>query len=285
MSLTPPFLLILGAVILCSFGAGWVLARRRGGETPPTETRTLVTDEEMACPERQYLFMGKVAHALRNPLTGVLMSAELLQEEDDPSQVRMALERILEQGRQIREIIMRIQEATALEACQYRLDLEAVQLRDAVQETVDLYQSRARVKGQHLAVEPFSDDVRVVADRRFLSSILGELVTNALKYAPKGTTVLIGGGSSELGFRVWVQDEGPGISVEERPLLFQRFVKLSPVPTAGESHIGLGLWSARVMAETLGGELRFEPAEPKGGRFVLDLLQAYLPPSTSTIIA
>ena len=63
------------------------------------------------------------------------------------------------------------------------------------------------------------------------------------------------------------------------------FGLISPVPTAGESHIGLGLWSARVMSETLGGELRYEPAEPRGGRFVVDLLKAYLRPTTSTIIA
>lgn len=253
--------------------------------TTATNIKSFTIAEEMECPERQYLFMGKVAHALRNPLTGVLMSAELLQEEDDPAQIRMALERILEQGRQIREIIMRIQEATALEACQYRLDLEAVQLRETVQEIFDLYQSRAKTKGQRLEIEPFSEHVRVVADRRFLSSILGEMISNAIKYSPKDAAIRLGGGPCDIGYRVWVQDEGPGIGAEERAKLFQRFVKLSPIPTAGESHIGLGLWSARIMAQTLGGDLCCRPAEPKGSRFELELLQAYLKPSTSTIIA
>jgi len=290
LALTP--LTVTGALLAC-FGLGilagiWVMRRSRvecDALPEPEEPRTIVVPDDMQFLDRQYLFMGKVAHALRNPLTGVLMSAELLQEEDDPTQIRQALERILEQGRQIQEVIMRIQEATALEACQYRLDLEAVQLKDAIEETVSQFRPRAKAKRQILEVDEPPPSVRVVADRRFLSSMLGELISNAIKYSPKDSTIRISTAPSDHGYAIQVADHGPGIAAEEQVQLFQRFVRLSPVPTAGESHIGLGLWSARVMTETLGGDLRVESAPGQGSRFVLDLLQAYAPPSTSTTTA
>jgi len=229
-----------------------------------------------SCEELQSQLIRQVAHALRNPLAGILMGAELLQEEDDPAHIRRTLGRITEQSLQIKDLIDQIQQAMAVQACQFRVELAGLHLRQEVQEAVEVYRTRAATKGQTLEFSPAGEDQVAIADRAFLQGVLKEMLGNAVKFSPRGGVIHISMARHEEYLRVRVRDGGPGIRDTDREGLFQPFRRLSAVPTGGESGLGLGLWTARNMARTLGGDL-LECSEggPAGGAcFALDLLEA-----------
>ncbi|KFN50671.1 sensor histidine kinase [Arenimonas composti] len=104
--------------------------------------------------------------------------------------------------------------------------------------------------------------------------VLGNLLSNALKYAPPGSEVeveLERGGDAGDRALLRVLDRGPGVAEADRPRLFRRFQPLSAAPTGGETATGLGLALARQRARTMGGELRYAPREGGGAVFLLEL--------------
>ena len=109
------------------------------------------------------------------------------------------------------------------------------------------------------------------ADRRSLLCSLENLVSNAIKFSPKGTLVKIrlqDDGESGV-FRI--EDQGPGVREEERELLFRRFTRLSARPTGGEISTGLGLHIVHELMEAMGGSVYYEPGPRGGACFVLTL--------------
>jgi signal transduction histidine kinase len=276
VNLQPALLGSVGSALL-ALGLGWALGRRRRPESPPPR-RPLRDEHDLQVPEAVHRFMAKVIHALHNPLTGVLMSAEMLQEEMEPEVARRAAARVLEQGRQLREILRRIQEGTSLEACHFHLDLEAVDLGTLLRETLEDLEPRAAVKGQRFEVADLPPGFLAVGDRAFIRPILGELLSNAVKFAPLEARIQLGGEQDGDLCRVWVRNGGTPIPAGARPALFEPFARLTTPPTGGETTLGLGLWTARVRAEALGGTLREEPLGPGQVRFVLELLRAHVQP-------
>jgi signal transduction histidine kinase len=116
----------------------------------------------------------------------------------------------------------------------------------------------------------------VIADPNRLMQVLGNLVSNAIKYSPENTTVTIWAESLGDYIRINVADQGPGIPPEERPKLFKEFGKLSTRPTAGESSTGLGLWIAKQLMKLQKGDIGVD-CPPDGGSVFWVLLPAYKP--------
>ncbi len=279
-SLLFPFLLGLGGLIL-GFGLGWIARTSRRREPGAAKAPAEVESPTLLLPahEVQHEIMGKVAHALRNPLTGMLMSAELLREERDPVQCQRAVERICEQGLQIKDILQRIQDSTAIEACHYQLELEALPVDEVLAGVVEVQGKRAELKQILLEIQALPSSAYIIGDRQYVANCVHELLNNAMKYSHKGGRVLLGALALEDHVQVWVEDEGVGIPPQERDRLFKRFSKLSVRPTSGEAHLGLGLWTAKLMVETLGGEIGYEPRLPSGSRFFLNFLRAHQVPT------
>jgi signal transduction histidine kinase len=96
-------------------------------------------------------------------------------------------------------------------------------------------------------------------------------LSNAVKYSPLGKPILFRLLPGEKVIRFVITDEGPGISPEEQEKLFQKFSRLSPRPTAGESSVGLGLSIARKMTEAMHGRIWCESQVGKGSRFIVEM--------------
>ena len=100
--------------------------------------------------------------------------------------------------------------------------------------------------------------------------MLDNLVSNAVKFSPSGTTVTINVEKLEDIVRCTVADQGPGISKEDQEKLFKKFARLTAKPTAGESSTGLGLSITKRLTEDMNGTIRCESQEGKGAAFILE---------------
>jgi two-component system, sensor histidine kinase and response regulator len=149
---------------------------------------------------------------------------------------------------------------------------EAIDLARGLERLVAYYQSLAAPKGITLALQvPPMALPPVWVDRVAVAAVLENLLSNAVKFSPPGGRVEVRLRRDGEAMVVTVVDEGPGLSPEDQAKLFQRGVRLTPRPTAGEPSSGYGLAVAKDLAARLGGELWCDSVLDEGCAFHLRL--------------
>lgn len=222
--------------------------------------------------------MRMAAHDLRNPLTGLLMSIDLLRMDDTAARTQ-ALDRMILLVHQMMHMIRNLLDVEALEAGTRRLHIERIDLTSALRESLATLEPVAHRKSISLRYADSLPNLIVLADRGALRQISDNLLSNAVKYSPAGATVLLSASPvSNDRVRFQVSDEGPGIRDDEKPRLFQRYTCLSARPTGGELSTGLGLSIVQELVTHLGGRVWCESEPGRGSTFIVEL-PAATPPS------
>lgn len=208
-------------------------------------------------------------HALGNYLTVTGATADLLLRtlEHHPNpQVVVWLEGIRHATDLMTQIATQLMRHTTVTQSP-RLMFEQVHLPMMVERARAYYQRRGEAKKIWVTWGADVQQPLAWADRVATAVMLENLLSNAIKFSPHGTEVQIAV-REEGGFLVCsVQDQGPGLSDEDQVKLFQRGVKLSSVPTGGESSTGYGLAVAKELIEAQGGTIWCESRLGHGARF------------------
>lgn len=224
--------------------------------------------------EQKNQFFGIVAHDLRNPLNGIVLAAQLLAEEDDPAVVNTTAKKIAKQGREMTELVGRFLDIAALETGKVKPEPIVFDLSRIAKEILELHRPRAREKGIGLVFQTEAEPANVLADEAFTKAILDNLISNAIKYSPGETQVRVELRREGDGLRLSVEDQGPGLTAEDREKLFQRFAKLSANPTGGEKSTGLGLSIAKHMADAMGCQIWVVSQPGHGATFLVGFPRA-----------
>ncbi len=192
-------------------------------------------------------FSASVAHEIRNPLSAMQMTAEMLRRSASPEQAEdldLLLSEMARLAHSVDEILFHAGEP--------RYDFRPVALREVAEEAVRVLEPRARHLGIRLRLEAGEAPGPVVrGDRGKLAQALLNLLLNALQASPPEETVTVGVEAGEGRVRVRVRDRGPGIPGELLPRIFEPFVS---GPGGGT---GLGLSVTRAIAEAHGGAVRY----------------------------
>jgi signal transduction histidine kinase len=123
--------------------------------------------------------------------------------------------------------------------------------------------------------------VSLTTDFVAMQQVVDNLLSNALKYSPRGSRVEIAVAEKKNCCRIEVRDQGPGVKPEEREKIFEKFGRGSAKPTQGEESIGLGLWIVRRFAMALHGAVWCEPGPGGvGSLFIVEV--PLIPPPTPT---
>lgn len=109
----------------------------------------------------------------------------------------------------------------------------------------------------------------IYSDQDYLARILDNLISNAVKFSPRGSQVVLTAAMDNGSYIIKVKDKGPGFSEADRKFLFQKFKKLSARPTAGESSNGLGLAIVKILVDRLGGEIDLQTDLKTGSEFTV----------------
>jgi two-component system OmpR family sensor kinase/two-component system sensor histidine kinase QseC len=128
----------------------------------------------------------------------------------------------------------------------------------------------AAQRGQDIAVADGGAPPLAYVDRRRIQQILGNLVANAVRYAPERSTITLGAATDHGRLRLTVSDEGTPIPAAERDRLFDKFYR-RPAHRDAPGGSGLGLAIAKSLAELHGGTVLVEDRAPTGNTFVVEL--------------
>ncbi len=149
------------------------------------------------------------------------------------------------------------------------LETTEFSLKDAIDSALEAYADMAQDKGLEVSVEVAPEVSRICADPQKLSTILDNLLSNALKFTPDGGRVIVTADLLEDRVRVCIADSGIGLSPEDCERVFSEFYR-APNVVAGTGS-GLGLAISKKLVLMHGGEIWAESAKEGGARFIFTL--------------
>jgi two-component system sensor histidine kinase/response regulator len=221
--------------------------------------------------------MSAVAHDLKNPISSVRFSAFMLRDEGlkAPDPRAELVDTILDSCDGLLKFIQDRLERDAAESKLSQLQLEAVDVEEIIGQIIRQNLATAHAKQQSLTcANDLTGLPPVRADFHALGQVLGNLVSNAIKFSLPGTSVRIEA-ALEQGtmdrMRITVHDQGPGLTVADCKDLFKPYQRLSARPTGGESSTGLGLSIAHDMITEMGGTIDFHSEVGRGASFWITL--------------
>ena len=209
-----------------------------------------------------------VVHDLKNPLTAILVNVEfLVQQASLAADDRAALSDVFSAAQAMHRMVINLLDISRSEDGMLIPKLGEVALAHMVEEVCGAVGRRSAEQGIKLAHEVGVDTV--TADRDLLRRLIENLLDNAIKYAPGGGTIEVRVSPSTDGTcEIHVNDQGPGVPLESREKIFEKYAQLDRHGGAHASHSrGLGLAFCRLAAEAHGGRIWVEENRPRGSSF------------------
>ncbi len=184
-----------------------------------------------------------VAHDLRTPLTRLNNRLEEVRDAKDEGQRQAAIEAAVNQSRELLDLFAALLRISEVEAGALRAGFSDVALSDIVSDLVESYEPDFELSG-HRLISRIEPGIVMRGDPRLLRQLVANLLDNALRHTPSGTAVELVLSRPEDGVRLTVEDDGPGISAAEAPLLFQRFSRGEKSRSSSGHGLGLALVAA-----------------------------------------
>jgi two-component system sensor histidine kinase/response regulator len=217
--------------------------------------------------------LGMISHHLQNHLAGMNMSAQLLldraRKSEDPK-LRLMAENIRSSSSQMGAFVKSFLANSAADHG-LNLKLEPINLADTAAGVIALYTEAARAKEIKLHAPVPNERAPVQADAAAVALVLDNLISNAIKFSPRGKEVFIAIRQGPKVVECEVRDQGPGFKEEDKTRMFHRYARLSAQPTGGEPSTGLGLSIARKLTQAMSGELACANAPDTGAVFTVRL--------------
>ena len=229
-------------------------------------------------------FVSVASHELRTPMTSVKTSLSLLlagAAGPRDASARELLEIAVRNADRMIRLINDLLDLSRLEAGRMEFQLEPVPLADGVAAGLETVAAFAQEQGVTVATEPPAEPQVVLGVRDRLVQVIVNLVSNAIKFSPRGGRVTVRWWS-ENGFAVTeVADQGPGIPADQLQAVFEPFRQLDSSTTREHGGAGLGLAISQGIVDALGGKLWAESVLGAGSRFFVRLPLAPEQPARS----
>uniref|UniRef100_Q01NN6 histidine kinase n=1 Tax=Solibacter usitatus (strain Ellin6076) TaxID=234267 RepID=Q01NN6_SOLUE len=211
-----------------------------------------------------------VSHEMRTPLTAIQGMTELLAAYDvEPSRRREMNLAINDEVKRLARMITEYLDITRLESGATQMRMAAVRVESILERILILIEPIAAQRQIQLVRQIPADLPAVLADPDLFSRAVENLVTNAVKYSPNGTTVTVSARAEEDCLWIDVADQGYGIPETDLSRIFEKFYRVPRVQDAGVPGTGLGLSLVREIAELHHGSVAVRSEVGKGSTFTL----------------
>jgi two-component system sensor histidine kinase BaeS len=215
-----------------------------------------------ASAEQRRAMVNDVAHELRTPLTNIRSWLEAAQDDLAPTDAQL-VDLLHEESVQLQHLIDDLSDLAAVDAGTLRVHPEPIRVRDVIEQVTDAHRGTASVR---LETSVDGDPV-VRADPVRLRQVVGNLVSNAIRYTPPGGTVTVAASRSTI----TVRDTGIGIGADDLPRVFDRFWRADESRSRATGGSGLGLAITRKLVEAHGGTIDVASVPGEGTVFTVRL--------------
>ena len=220
-------------------------------------------------------FFSSVSHDLRTPVAAIKAAVGVVlqhEPENMPPPLHRLLGNIDQAADELATLIEDLLQIARLQSRRVELWRSDVDMRDVVNRAVRAVEPLFQSRQQHVTSTLPDDPVLVAVDVERIGRVLRNVLGNAHKYAPTGSTVsVVLDGNVDGSVCVSIADQGPGIPGADQERIFERFYRVTSAGSAGPAGSGLGLAIARGLAELHGGRLWVESAPGQGSTFRLTL--------------
>lgn len=220
--------------------------------------------------ESKTKFLGVASHDLRNPLVSIRGISQYLDSEKfgplNESQKELVTT-IVQASDSMLTLVEDLLDVSMFESGQMRIEPEVQPLESLVDHAITLHTANASKKSIRLVKAIGNSDTEAEIDRRLVSRVIDNLISNAIKFSQPDTEIRLLVESDESTVTLKVEDQGPGIPKDEFDNLFKEFGRTSNLPTAGESSSGIGLYVCQRIVQRHGGKIFAENRSEGGARF------------------
>ncbi len=257
-------MIIIGSLAIITFII-WLNAKRRR----ETNKQLALQNKKLSdLNHEKDTLMSIVAHDLKSPLNRVHGLATILELEGGLTDNQKDYTRLMKaSARGGLDMITDLLDVHALEDSQNTSHPNTFQPDTWLKERLSILAPTAEAKTIAI-VTTTAFHGPITSDPIYLSRILDNLVSNAIKFSPKGSSIYVSGRSTPQELQLMVKDQGPGFADQDKPFLYQKFKKLSARPTANESSNGLGLAIVKTLVDRLNGTIELITST-KGSEFIV----------------
>lgn len=216
-------------------------------------------------------FAQRLDSALRIPLGRIITNADSISGQGEGPLRRDYADYasdISAAGRHLLGLVDDLADLQTVENPDFRIDLENIDLADIVRRAAGLLGVRAADRGVRIDLPPSDETLEAQGDFRRVLQIMVNLIANAVRYSPKGSSIWLRTEQEGDLAAVIVADQGKGIPVEDQARIFEKFERIDPSEPGGS---GLGLFISRRLARAMGGDITVDSAPGQGARFALTL--------------
>lgn len=219
--------------------------------------------------KQQQNFMAAITHELKSPIAVIRLNLETLQKHElAPERKQRFLETTLSELNRLNQLCNNMLLASQFDSRQYRLVKEKVDLSELTGKAAH----EAGLRMQHYKiVTRLPPGLLVDGDQFMLQIAINNLLENASKYAPGGTTISIRLLAGESKIKLQIADEGPGIPSGEKERVFNRFYRIGNENTRKTKGTGLGLFLTQKIVRQHNGSITILDNTPKGAIFEVTL--------------
>jgi signal transduction histidine kinase len=217
--------------------------------------------------------LANISHEFRTPLAAQQASIELLRDGlgDMPREQLEELVESLQRGTlRLTRLIDNLLESVRIESGQLAIRRHPVELAQVVEDAEELVAGLFTQRHQLLHVDIPADLPLIPGDAQRLTQVVTNLLANANKFSPDGSTIVLGAATHGGHVTLWVEDEGPGVPHSDAGAIFERFYR-SAAQEPEPGGLGLGLWIVKSIVERHGGSIGVERTDAGRTRFTVTL--------------
>jgi signal transduction histidine kinase len=219
-------------------------------------------------------FVSHVSHELRTPLTSIKAYVEaLVDNSDDPRfiQRKEFLDMVSKETNRLIRIVNDVLDVSKIEFGQRPITRTPVDLSAVMAEVLDMLSPSLRERSVRIEADVPSDLPRIEGDPDLIKQVFINLISNAIKYSPRGTTVTVAAREEAVNIVMSVADQGVGIPKDEIGSVFDKYFRARSQKESKMEGLGLGLAIVKNIVEQHGGVVRVESHEGKGSTFYFTL--------------
>lgn len=225
---------------------------------------------QFALQRQQENLMMAITHELKTPIAVAKLNLETMQKHNLDEQMKQKLiEMTLQETNRLNALANNILVSAQLEAGK-RSDKEELNFSDLAKSCVNDFKRRFAERSWECDI---TEEAELEGDPLLLQILVNNLLENAVKYSPPRSPIYCTLLEDESHITLSVADEGPGIPVEERKKIFQKFYRIGNEETRSSKGTGLGLYLCKKIADQHGATIRIEPNAPRGSKFIVRFLK------------